>query len=701
MTAEEGTKWIILIEEKEAVVSLLTEAGNLLVSDQKGWDGEDPKSLIASLDAGIGGCLAKEEGIGRPQKTIFLLPPFWVSPKGEVLPSHKENLKIVCQQLDLIPEGFLVGEEVLANFYDDFVSIYFGKEYLRFSVIKDKSVQVQEELENGEDIDPEDVSVFLRQLNGKAMLPKKMIFWGRIKEGNKDRLLSYPWQEEKVFTSAPQLKIFLWPEFFQMVAKVIQGEIKLEVVQTPIKSEQPIAASESIDMKSPVEKDDEFGFSSDDVAETRGWQDKTQPQVEEKTEITAEPELDTGPEPKPKPKPKLKLGLEVKKRLTKINFLNRKKTLILTAFPLLILAGFFLSWRFSKATIEIYVTGEDLSEELEVQLDPQAEGLDLDNGLVPVEEVSIEKSASKSNPTSGEKLVGEKAVGEVKVFNRTAEKAVFPSGTRLVGPGGLEFVFDDEVSVASKTADLSTGVDRWGEATASITAADIGPEYNLAADSLFTIENNPEDDYLARNSQALTGGTSRQIRAVSEDDQVSLRNDLSEELIFQAEEELKSKLSDSQIVKGSFSTQVIEESFSAEVGDEVESISLELTAKVTALRISQEQLIAIAEQVLGKTVDSNLEIKDGSLRAKLDVNEESEENLISGKLTLLGKAYPRIDEQDLSRQLAAKREKQAKQLIRSQYPRIYRYEISYQLPTLKILSYLPSQPENIIIEIKE
>ncbi len=709
-------KWIILIEEKEAVVGMLTESGELMVSQEKGWDGEDPNSLVAALDSGIGTCLAKEEGIPRPERTVFILPPFWVSHRSEVLPSRKKILQHVCKQLRINPEGFLVGEEVLANYYDDFVSVYFGSNYLRFSVLKEKSVEVQEELENGEDIDPEDVAIFLRQLNGKAMIPQELVFWGKIKDGNKDRLLSHQWQEEKIFDRVPKIKVFLWPEFLKMAAQVIKGEVKLEVVpqKTSLAKEPEEELVTEVEPKSKPEPEpepevDAFGFSSTDVAQgewgagSKKPEEEAEPSEEEKPAVS---KIEPKPEQEQKPKPK-PIGAGLKKKLPKIKmpkisfaFLGQRWVFIVIGFLIVFGGGLFLSWRFSKATVMIYVTPEELSDEVEVQLDSEAKSVDLDNGIIPADQVSVEKDGEKSRATTGEKLIGEKSTGEVKVFNRTAERAEFDAGTSLSGPGGLEFVFNNDVSVASKTADLNTGVDRWGETTAEVTAGEIGAEYNLAAESTFTIADNSEDDYLARNESAFSGGTSRKIRAVSEEDLAKLRESLSEELKSEAEKELKSKLSDSQLISGSLEASIVEEEFTAEVGDEVDNVGLEMTAKVTAAKISQERLLKIAEQVLSEKIEAGYELRDGSLKAKLDVNEDDEEG-ISGTLTLKGEAYPEIDKEKLSREVISKKEDKAKELIRQSYPRIYRHEVNYQFPWLKYIGYLPLKPENIIIKVEE
>jgi hypothetical protein len=382
-------------------------------------------------------------------------------------------------------------------------------------------------------------------------------------------------------------------------------------------------------------------------------------------------------------------------------FLKSKKAYAFLALPL-ILGGFlFFGYRFSKATVKIYVTPDELSDEIEVSLESGAENFDAEKGILPVEEVMVEKSGSKTIAATGKKLIGEKAVGEVKIFNRTSERAEFEAGTSLIGPDNLEFVLDNDVFVASKTADLETGVDRWGETSASVTAGNIGTDYNLASNTTFTIGDYSEDDYLARNPEAMSGGTSREIRVVSEDDQQKLKDDLIEDLKNQAEEELKTKLADTRIIEGSFQSTVVEEDYTADVGDEVDEVGLDLTINLTAAKINHQSLTEIAGKVLGDKTEEGYELKEGSLTAKLDIDTNQDGEKTAGRLTLKGKVYPKVNIEDLKNQLTSKKETAAKELIRKTYPRIYRDEIVYQLPLTKIFGYLPPRSENIIISVEE
>src|SRR6185436_7557252 len=100
------------------------------------------------------------------------------------------------------------------------------------------------------------------------------------------------------------------------------------------------------------------------------------------------------------------------------------------------------------------------------------------------------------------------------------------------GPDSLRFVLNEDTDVPSGTASSP------GTATAKVTAETIGAEYNLAESSSFTVGNYTTADIEAKNESDFSGGSSKEISAVSSEDQRSLEKDLTTELSEKAKDEL-------------------------------------------------------------------------------------------------------------------------------------------------------------------
>jgi hypothetical protein len=760
-------QWLILIEESESVVALLMPNGQMVLGKPKVW-GEDKKKLLDNLQASQQECLSAVADIDSPQQAVFVFSPFWINSEGELLGSKKKLLKNICQKIKLQPLGFLVGDEVFSQFFDDFVAVYLGQDHMRVTVVKDRAVKNRQEMDNGEQFDIKDVSILLKQINSDVILPENLVFWGSYNKRVKSKLVDYDWKENGPFTKKPNLRTLEWTETFKYIGQLIlkqsganaslvadniieadQVEAEIEFNDTQTVKQQSSKQTEPEAKEETKQNEDEeeteptqppeaqqssdsdlpFGFVKRDLAGQEEDQDQvseqqpppeTKPKVENSQETNqSQPKMNTDSAGRPltqvsqdQAQPKMAGGQAKKKSKTlksmlpsfslpKLPKIKNKKIFV---FIPLILVGLGLilgaSWYLSKLDLEIYVTAKETTETKQVTLDPEADQLDVEQGIVPVEVVTAQVSGSQTRQTSGEKLIGEKATGEITIFNRTEERETFPAGTEIVGPGDFRFVLDNEVSVASKSADLTSGVDRWGEVTAQVTAADIGAEYNLAGESEFTIAGYSRTEFLARNDEDFAGGTSREVQAVSEEDQSQLRNQLSKKLEEELLAKLKEEIDDSRLIEGSIQTQVTSESFSAEVDDEVDELNLELELEGQAYELNEDRLKELAESVLSEDIEDGFILPSDSIEVEFQPNEDEDREEINGEIKMTGSLYPEIDKQEVAQAVAGKSKQSAKKTIRN-YPRVYRFEDQFIPGFINWAPFYPPQAANITVRIKE
>ncbi len=689
-----NARWLILIEETESVVGLLLPNGRLVLAEVKLWE-EDEKKLLKNIQASQKECQSAIKDVSSPTEAVFVFSPFWINSQGELLQSRKELLKSVCQQTDLKPLGFLVGDEVFSQFFDDFVAVYLGQEHLRVTVVKNQEVKTRQELENGDQFEIKDVSILLKKIDSDIILPENLVFWGNLNKRAESELVDYDWQESGPFTEKPNLRILFWPETFKYISQLIlkQGGGSSEPI-----SEKVIEADE----KDEDKEDLPFGFVNGDLAENQEAETKKEEQPSEPS--TSQPEVEEEKEEEIKPKYKKQFSLKgviPQFSLPQLPKFKSKRFLMFIP-PLLVGLALILgaSWYFSKLDLEVYVTAKEIEKVEEVVLNPEAEELEVESGVVPVDIVITELSGQATTTTSGEKLIGEKAKGEITIFNRTEERETFDAGTELIGPGELGFVLDDKVTVASKSADLTSGVDRWGEVKAKITAADIGAEYNLAADSVFTIGGYSRTEFLAKNENDLQGGTSRQVQAVDEEDQNKLRQQLKSDLEEKILAKLKNEIDNLRLIEGSIRTSIASESFSADVGEEKDELGLELKLEGQAVQLDEEKLKDLAQTVLSEEIEEGFILPSDSIEVEFNPDEESDQEAIKGELKMKGKLYPEIDKQEMGKAIAGKSKQTAKRIIRG-YPRVYRFSDQLTPGIIGWWPFYPPQEGNITVRIKE
>src|SRR3989338_5003136 len=135
--------------------------------------------------------------------------------------------------------------------------------------------------------------------------------------------------------------------------------------------------------------------------------------------------------------------------------------------------------------------------------------------------------------------------------------------TLIVSLSNLKFVLESEVKIASATGDASSPLP--STAKVSVVAEEIGEEYNLTANTKFTIEGKSKN-LLAKNDSALTGGSKKQIQTVAKKDQ----EDLLDTILNKAKKETPSiKALSGEIVAASLSrVDFSKTDFSRELGEE-------------------------------------------------------------------------------------------------------------------------------------
>src|SRR3989344_1455982 len=126
--------------------------------------------------------------------------------------------------------------------------------------------------------------------------------------------------------------------------------------------------------------------------------------------------------------------------------------------------------------------------------------------------IEVNVSGDKTRSTTGTKTVGDKAKGVVKIRNGSASNLNLPTGTILLGPNDLKFTLDSPASVSAALSPSDPGT-----VTVAASANDIGAQYNLAKDEILKVGNFFKSEVDAIIQDNFTGGSSREISAISND----------------------------------------------------------------------------------------------------------------------------------------------------------------------------------------
>ncbi|MGD8744083.1 MAG: baseplate J/gp47 family protein [Candidatus Woesebacteria bacterium] len=696
-------------------------------------DGE----LIDVVDSVVSSVLQKlPKGIKEPKETVFAVVSSWVS-QGQIKGKYLERIKNICSNLALEPAGFVVLSEAVSHMANaqegsplSGVVLGFEKQNIEMTVFRKGSVAGTTQVSRSVSV-VEDVSEGLSRLSdSEEPFPSRFIMFDGKEadlEESRQSLIKADWELVKGVNFLHQPKVEILSSQEKMGAVCLAGASEIADVSSLKKSgkeeeEETTPGESDLDNLSAGAEDvsaEELGFvlgedikkakavpedkgKPQDISETAkaGEEEKVKTEIPQKREeaVTKGRSLQglrgfplkltsgfgvTVKSMAAKLKPILNLGLGKGKRAFAVGG---------GMFVALIVAALLFWWFYPKATITVYVSTKKLQENVDLTLDPDTNEADLSGNTLPGEVLTTTQTTDKTKSTSGSKTVGERATGEV-TFYRVGPQVILDSGTLLYGPSDLKFTLNDDTTIASGSASTP------GTTNAQVTAEDIGAQYNLASGTSFSVGNYSINDIEAKNDNSFSGGSSRQISAVSEEDQEVLIEELEEELESKGKQELIDKLDESFVlIEESLEATTSSRVFSNKVGDEASNLKLTLTREISAVSVSKDLLTQYSRDKLEDKVPEGFVLRSEQIEVDFDFNGRTASGYsLDARIT--ANLLPNIDPDGLAEEIAGKYPEIAQDYLNGNVPSFVRAQVNLNPRLPGKLGTLPRLVKNIEVEI--
>lgn len=329
-----------------------------------------------------------------------------------------------------------------------------------------------------------------------------------------------------------------------------------------------------------------------------------------------------------------------KKSKTKVpNFDKYRKFIVLGAIGLVLIAG-FLVWALAlapKATVEVSVrtTARQFSENVYFTTDDKK--ADVEGGVFLLETQELTRQSVVEFEATGQVDKGEKATGKL-TFKRTHistayQKAItIPKGTKFT-INGLGYITTEAGTLAALDDTNTSSVGGIGNtsyiftkdvtATVGVEAESPGEKYNIAESSTGWA---PSGNGYSIAGSDMTGGTSKLVKVVSEQDVKTARESLESTGATEGRAELLEAFDIGLMpISSSFATQSSEPASSPAVGQEVgEGVKPKLVAETTFTMFGVD-LVKLNEYVDIKTMQA-IAGEEGQKVYSTGVSEDSEEN---------------------------------------------------------------------------
>lgn len=661
---------------------------------------ETDEELISAADTALSSAIQTlpEEG-GEPSKTVFGVPPSWVS-GGQIKEEYLARIKSICSDLSLEPSGFVVLPEAIAHLTKseegsplNAIVIGVGKDTLEIAVFRLGNLSGTTNVARSVSV-TDDVVEGLSRFSDGEPLPSRFILYdgkdGELEEVRQS-LITASWdQGEKVkFLHTPKAEVFS-PER-KVLATALAGASEIANISTLETKDK-----EADKVKEPDGSKEELSDVKEVAPESLGFS------IGKDVATPAHPALVV---------PTIGIAQKIKTffgsflgfgkkvasrvRVPNISGLGAGRTpLFGLGFLLaLLILGFAFWWFYPKAEVTIFVSAKRIEEKLDISLDPKIESPDLSKNTLPVSVTKKEVSGDKTKGTSGTKTVGDRAKGVVKIQNGTSVNINLPAGTALVSTNTLTYTLDKTTTVTAALSPTEPGT-----ATADVTAGDIGATYNLANGEDFKVGNYPKAEVNAVATIDFSGGSSREISAVDPKDQESLLGELQDELLEKAKSEISSELpEDKYLIAGSLSPKIVLKDFSNKVGDEAANLKLDLSLEVSAYVVAKKDLSDFSQGVFKDKAPGGFVLRENQIDYSFKPKEDEANR--DFEITITANFLPEAKPDEIARKIAGKLPSLAQSYLTS-IPGFARAEVTIKPKFPGRLGTLPHVAKNITIEVE-
>lgn len=640
--------WSILIEQEwvdSAIWQIIDGKVEIVCSSPATrWESD----LVEAIDTSLSTCtqsLSDEDQ--DPSKTVFGLPNSWLL-DGNIKEEYLSKLKKICEDLSLVPSGFVVISEAISHYikHEEEVSLTgiilgISNENLELSIFNTGKLIGSTNISRSISIEDDLIEGFSRLGTNLDNFPSRLILFNQKERELEDTLNTLNESDwEKIgaskFIHTPKIEIFAPDK--KILAISLAGGTELGVIDgIVVKTTSELDVETDIE-ELPTEELENIKKTDDLTAEGLGFVQKEDFVVSDQT-TNEHPRLTRIPKFSFK-RPNIKLP--------SINMNLGQKPLIIGSFVLIaiFILGFVLWWILPKATVTIYVESKKIEDNIFLDL---TDDLDSKN-------VNVSVSGEKTKSTTGTKVVGEKAKGSIKLQNGTAFPINLPIGSVLVSSTDLKYVTLKAASISGALSPTNPG-----NTTIDVEANNIGSEYNLAKDEIFKVGNYPKAEVDGVSINSFSGGSSRQISAVSKDDLNTLSDDLTKELEEEAKQKLLNSVSDDEyLIESLLNTTVEKEDFSNKVGDEATTIRLSITLDVLGQKVSKKDLSTFAKKSLDSKVPVGFVLRDEQLTYEFKPGDEKGSNI-----KIVANLLPNINPSEISSKIAGKYPKFAESYLAS------------------------------------
>lgn len=481
----------------------------------------------------------------------------------------------------------------------------------------------------------------------------------------------------------------------------LAGAVGLHVANT-LQSKPTIPSAPSMASDEPVSVDEiEVGEAEAQVLPQRSAKTAGMPKPSDDEETI---EIDDEPTPKSKGKKAAVAGVagakKFNKKLKVPDFNKLRAKMIVGGAALVLLIVFFVlaNTVLPSATVMISTNNAEIPTSLTVNSSPSIKEVDADAGEVPGAIKEYKKSEVQKAAATGQKDMGTKAAGSVtlSLTNCSKEQVTVPAGT-VLSANNLNFVTQSAVTMQSVKIGPNCRNDDFkavSTAKVSVVADKAGEQYNIDA-AKYTVSGFSN---VNGSGDAMTGGTSKIVKVVSQKDIDDLKNKIVEAASATAKDETKKLLEGENYfaILDTFTTKDPVVTSNPGVDAEAEEVTVSVNLSFTMIGASKSGLDEVLKTELEKKINKDQQkiLDNGLGNAGVRVLSKQTNGDASFELDVKATAGVEQNVDDIREAVKGKKKNEAEAAIRSREGVV---SVSVEYSPFWV-SKVPGNPEKIKVE---
>lgn len=740
---------VVVLEEKNTKLTVVTQQTKEL---SKPLEDSDQEELLDALDKAITTVESQLPNGASLHKTVFGLKETWVE-ETHIKKDYLAKLKVISEELELKPIGFLVFSEAISHLLQEeegapisAILVEAGKHTTTTALIRGGKVTETHSAPNEHSV-AKVVETILAGITSVEILPSRILLFSSEDSGKAaQHLLSHTWSKDLPFLHVPQVTV-LAPGFdikavlhgtaAQLGFTADENYTHVSTIETPEKKETVVTKEmeQTPEEEKTIATDNftaaDFGFAAEqDIAETmpnekasgnqeikHGTLDAVIGEIPEEVKERETGEID---HKESLAGDGMLLTKGIKSAFKNIFSKKKKKAYVLPEvkdpepepikkskrhlskaviiFPLLALlfVGGVIFYIFKEKAIVTITVSSKIDSQSESVVFAADKGNGFDDNQISGSTTTLSEDGTLQGTATGKKSIGDKAKGTVTIYNPDDGDKTIAAGTTITSSNGLKFTTDKDADIASASGDIFSGT-KPGTADVSVTASDIGTDYNLPSGTKFAVGSSTT--VAAKNASAFSGGTKKDVTVVSKTDESNLLAQLTKNLQQKAQTDMNNQANGDKVLLPVFiSSDVTKKSFDKNVGDQATSITASESIAFQGIAYAKQDVQDFAQNAIKNKVSQDLQLANNGITADVSDAKQKNDTQISATVKINAKLYPKLDTKQLTATIKGEDFEKATNFLNNQ-TQVSHVEITLH-PNIPFLpKMLPRSENNITIVV--